>query len=184
MTRNEAEASIDLLYQTWGRSLLRYALAWTQNRETGEDIVQEAFFSLYTRLVAGEEIGNPRAWTLAVVRHLAAKHRRDQVRHPAERLDGWERIASQETGLEADLAALEAFRKVLELLTEREEEVVLLRMESLSYAEIASELGVTTGTVATLLSRALAKIRRTAGENMESGREQSRRRNIGPRSLQ
>lgn len=184
MTLQKAEETIDSLYRTWGRSLLRYALASTGCRETGEDIVQEAFFSLYSKLTAGENIVNPRAWTLTVVRHLAAKSRRDNSRRPADRIAEWEDMAGPGAGIEADLAALEAFRNVLEVLSEREEEVVLLRMESLSYAEIAAEMGVSGGTVATLLSRALAKIKRAAAKPVEGAPAQPARRSIGSRSLQ
>lgn len=184
MTRQEAEATIDALYRTWGRSLVRYAIAWTKCRESAEDIVQEAFFSLYTKLMSGEAVNNPRAWTLAVVRHLAAKDRRDKARRATQSLGEEDNLLAADSAVESDIAAIECFRQMLEALSEREEEALLLRMESLSYSEIAIELDVSPGTVATLLSRALAKIRRIVASGAAHSQSQLARRDIGPRSLQ
>ena len=44
------------------------------------------------------------------------------------------------------------------VLTVREEEVVLLRLQSLKYREIASQLGISDKSVCTLLARALKKL--------------------------
>jgi DNA-directed RNA polymerase specialized sigma24 family protein len=51
--------------------------------------------------------------------------------------------------------------KILSQLSPREQEVMLLRMESLKYREIASELGISINSVATLLARALRKLTQT-----------------------
>jgi DNA-directed RNA polymerase specialized sigma24 family protein len=48
--------------------------------------------------------------------------------------------------------------RLFSVLTEREEEVVLLRMECFKYREIAEQLGINGKTVATLLARALRKL--------------------------
>ncbi len=53
----------------------------------------------------------------------------------------------------------------LSVLTEREKEVVLLRLQSLKYREIAKQLGNSEKSVATLLARAVAKLRKLGLEN-------------------
>ena len=53
-------------------------------------------------------------------------------------------------------------QRLLAVLTPREEEVVLLRLASLKYREIADELGISPKTVSTLLTRALKKLERAA----------------------
>jgi RNA polymerase sigma factor (sigma-70 family) len=51
--------------------------------------------------------------------------------------------------------AVEDIRSLLSVLSPREEEVLLLRLESLKYREIASQLGISMNSVNTLLARAL-----------------------------
>jgi RNA polymerase sigma factor (sigma-70 family) len=58
----------------------------------------------------------------------------------------WERIEEMD------------FARLLSRLTPREEEVLMLRMESLKYREIARALGISQNTVNSLLARALRKL--------------------------
>jgi RNA polymerase sigma-70 factor (ECF subfamily) len=166
MVPEQARETVSSLFEGWARPLLRYAICYTHNRPVAEEIVQEAFLALYHKLASGTAVDNPRAWTLTVVRHLVLKHIRDSSREAAKLAD-YCRLPGSSSGLEAHLSALESLRDALEVLTEREEQVLLLRIESMRYDEIAKELQITPGTVATLLSRATMKIRRV----LENGRE-------------
>jgi RNA polymerase sigma factor (sigma-70 family) len=49
-------------------------------------------------------------------------------------------------------------RGLLSVLSPREEEVLLLRLEALKYREIADQLGISMNSVNALLARALRKI--------------------------
>jgi RNA polymerase sigma factor (sigma-70 family) len=49
-------------------------------------------------------------------------------------------------------------RNLLSVLSPREEEVLLLRLEALKYREIADQLGISMNSVNTLLARALRKL--------------------------
>jgi len=49
-------------------------------------------------------------------------------------------------------------RNLLSVLSPREEEVLLLRLETLKYREIAEQLGISINSVNTLLARALRKL--------------------------
>lgn len=142
------------LYQNWGPGLLRYAATLTHSISAAEDLVQEAFLALQHRWTAGEEIANPRGWTIVTVRNLALKRHRGQSRV----------VAFPRTELAAAPARddILALRALLAKLTEREQEVLLLRMESLEYKEIALELGIAPGTVSALIARALSKLRQAA----------------------
>ncbi|MBL8220812.1 MAG: sigma-70 family RNA polymerase sigma factor [Bryobacterales bacterium] len=62
---------------------------------------------------------------------------------------------------------LNDLRRLLHLLTEREQQVILLRMDSLKYHEIAEELQIAPGTVAAILSKALSKLRQCANSTRE-----------------
>ncbi len=162
----QARDTVSSIFESWARPLLRYAICCTGNSAVAEEIVQEAFLALYHKLESGEAVNNPRAWTLIVVRHLTSKHHRDRLREVAN-LAEYGRSPEVFADIEAHFAALETLREALGVLTEREEQVLLLRMESLRYGDIAKELQITSGTVATLLSRATLKIRKMLKSSQE-----------------
>lgn len=150
------------VFACWGPFLVRYALQMTRSPEASDDIVQEAFLALYRDLRSGKTIRDPRSWTFGAVRNQIRKRARILGRHgedltPFEDLDRfaaeprWPDVLA-ETADEGDLT--------LSVLTEREKEVVLLRLQSFKYREIAKQLGNSEKSVATLLARALKKLRR------------------------
>ncbi len=57
--------------------MLRYAYGLVAQRETAEDLVQEAFVRLHAHW---EDVANPRAWLFRAVRNLALNHIRDHRR--------------------------------------------------------------------------------------------------------
>jgi DNA-directed RNA polymerase specialized sigma24 family protein len=121
-----------------------------------EDLVQEALLLLYRDLRRGKEIGNPGAWTFLVVRRLAMKHFKDPENLAWESLDRAACVPS--SPLTPPVPEPDDITGLFSLLSAREEEVVLLRMERLKYREIASRLSITPGAVSTLLVRALRKM--------------------------
>lgn len=156
MDRAKTSALVSEVFDTWAPSLVRHARHLTGSRESAEDLIQEAFLALYRELRAGKSIENPRAWTLTVVRYCAAKRLRDQARHgeclqPNEVFDGLPGGSPPSGDEDMD--------RYLSILTEREQEVILLRMECLKYREIGEQLGINDKTVATLLARALRKLK-------------------------
>lgn len=158
MDRTKANFVVHEVFDAWAPSLVRHAHRLTGDRTTADDLVQEAFLALYTELRAGKSIDNPRAWTLTVVRHYAARYHRDKARRgeelqPPETFDSLAYPQHPPDGAAQELAGL------LSVLTEREEEVVLLRLDCLRYREIAEQLGINGKTVATLLARGLRKLR-------------------------
>jgi RNA polymerase sigma factor (sigma-70 family) len=58
----------------------------------------------------------------------------------------------------AEISRLAEIRSLLSVLSPREEEVLLLRLEALKYREIADQLGISMNSVNTLLARALRKL--------------------------
>jgi RNA polymerase sigma-70 factor (ECF subfamily) len=156
----DTSGSVDALFASWSPALFRYALRLCRIPDLAEDLVQEAFLALCRKRAEGHAVRNPKLWTLCVVRQQASKHRRDLKRH-GEHLQPHEVLES--------MAAQSAFPSftpdrgadvapLLSILTPREREVFLLRMESLKYQQIASQLGVSPKTVAALLGRAFRKM--------------------------
>jgi RNA polymerase sigma factor (sigma-70 family) len=159
MKNDEAARLIESLFGTWGPSLARYAYRATRSREAAEDMVQEVFMSLYRNLVAGKQIDNCKGWTLNAVRNQIAKHERDRKRHGEylqshDMLDLLPGVQMLQVPEQAD----DDLSKLLGVLSRREEEVILLRMQALKYREIGSQLGVSPKTVSALITRALHKL--------------------------
>lgn len=163
MEFGEASRFIERLLEEWGPALARQAFRMTGDAESADDLVQEAFMALFQELRSGASVENARAWTLTVVRNLAAKrHRSREVRseclEPGDVLDQFPASPPDRGSREPDL------RDMLGVLSPREQEVMLLRLDCLKYREIAECLGIDNSSVATLLARAIRKLQAEARE--------------------
>ncbi|HEX2588093.1 MAG TPA: sigma-70 family RNA polymerase sigma factor, partial [Gaiellales bacterium] len=56
------------LYEEHGAAVFAFALHLCGSREDAEDIVQTAYLQAFRALSAGEQLVNPRAWLMVVVR--------------------------------------------------------------------------------------------------------------------
>jgi len=152
-------------FQSWYPHLLRYVCRFAACRATAEDVSQEVFLDLYEALRAGQHIEFPKAWTLRVARRKCADLRShpfdmDQSHDTLEAVG--ERGENPAGAFNSSLDA-ERLRGYLSVLTAREEEVLLLRLQSMKFREIGQSLGITTSSVNTLLIRALGRLRQVFG---------------------
>ena len=159
MTQEEGTRLVNSFFDSWYAMLVRYAYHLTNHTGLAQDAVQDSFMHLYRALELGKEIHNPKAWMLCVVRREIGKQLRDygsrEVSFSGHNFAG-PRADQPDRSLEYDDVV-----KILSQLSPREQEVILLRMESLKYREIASELGISINSVTTLLARALRKLTQT-----------------------
>lgn len=117
-----------------------------------EDLAQETFCELYKSLRSGRTIDYPKAWTLCVLKREMNRRLKDRSLYdPLNELD----FAGGPT---PGISAVDDLQSLFHVLTHREGEVLLLRLESLKYREIADQLGISINSVNTLLSRALKKL--------------------------
>jgi RNA polymerase sigma-70 factor (ECF subfamily) len=158
MDRDEASGQIDLLFDSWYPSVVRYAWRAAGDFGRAEDIVQEAFMALYREFRRGTEIHNPKAWVLCVVRRQIGKSR-DRT---WETLQEVERLPAPVVETEPEIE-IDSLTEMLSVLTPREEEVLLLRLSAMKYREIAAQLGISGNSVNTLLARAIQKLQKAAG---------------------
>ncbi len=165
MSPEEAADLAAQLYPAWYGSLIRYAARVTGSVELAQDLVQEAFLLLARELQGGREIMSPKAWTLKVVSRQISKQ---LVKEKDQGIVLVSLDATQDWGDHVPDALRvgpaypkDELARYLSLLTVREEEALLLRMEGYRYREIAGELEVNIGTVKTLLSRALQKLQKS-----------------------
>lgn len=176
MNRAEADELLNSLFEEWYSSLVRYAMRAGGSLAVAEDAVQEAFMSLYRELLQGREIGNPKGWTLCVVRREIVRRYREETRHGgpfqplSEMADAAGPRAEERLPEWQDDDVIRLFR----VLSRREEEVLLLRLKALKYRQIAVELGIGSNSVKTLLARALRKMQRASSRSPLGQQAQTR----------
>ncbi len=129
-----------------------------------EDAAQEAFLRLYEHPLPAGRDHNLRGWLLRVTTNLAynalrsrgrrrvREERAGSMRAAAETASEGQDAAARSAADAADAAA--RVRAVLARLPERQGQLLLLRQAGLTYAELATALGVAPGSVGTLLARA------------------------------
>ena len=155
VNENDSTELVTALYDRWYMSLVRYALRTTENYAIAEDLAQETFMQLYQALRTGNDIEHPKGWTLSVLRRAMNRQMKDNSLY--EPLDELKMAADPVTDIEG-LFEFVDIRALLSVLTPREEEVLLLRLDAMKYREIADQLGISMNSVNTLLARALRKL--------------------------
>ncbi len=142
-----------------GDSLLRLATLLTSDLGLGEDVYQETLHRLAARW---SRVANPRAFCRQVMQNIVidqARLKRRQV--PQTQLhdgqdDGDPRSADHASAVELRPALLDALRT----LTPQQRTIVVLRyFDDRSENDVAGLLGVSTGTVKSTASRAMAQLR-------------------------
>ncbi len=133
--------------------LLRYAHGLLAQRETAEDVVQDAFLKLHAHW---EEVINPRAWLFRCVRNLALSHIRDHKRETPIADREW---AAAGPDPERALGRLEAIGTLQLLISEmKEDERTLISLkyhQGLKYDQISERTGLSVGNVGYKLHHAL-----------------------------
>jgi RNA polymerase sigma-70 factor (ECF subfamily) len=163
--REQIERVAEELFESWYSVLVGYATRSTGSLELAEDLVQEAFLALCHELARGAVIESPKGWTLCVIRHQISKHLRVTKDRGIvfEPLDAEGALLPQHryptAGTADPTAESDQISKLLGYLTEREEEVILLRLEGFQYREIARQLDIRVSSVKTFIARAIRKLR-------------------------
>ncbi len=150
------EASFSQLFLRQFASLFSYLSRLTGDAELASDCAQEAFMRLHRRGILPEM---PGAWLVSVANNLIRDHRRSVRRRfrllAAHQDRGQE--ATRPRGADADLLAEERrlqVRAVLDRLSPRDRQLLVLRHSGYSYREIATALSVAETGVGTMLGRA------------------------------
>lgn len=164
----EAEELVVRLFRTEGRSLVRLARLFVDDRDAAEDVVQEAFLRLARHAGKIDAIDRAPAYLRSIVLNLARDHNRRglvSLRHHApsgREVDVDDAIADQLVRSEDHRRVLDAVRR----LPARQRDCITLRyFEELAIDRIASTLGLSINSVKTHLRRAMAALDRTLGES-------------------
>ncbi|MHC4953157.1 MAG: RNA polymerase sigma factor [Planctomycetota bacterium] len=135
-----------------------------RDRHEVEDVAQEVFFKVFTRIAAFDGRSRFYTWLYRVAANTAKDHVKKRSRRPAVALDEEENFESDVTGPAAGAEKNELRRRVRDAigtLPPRYREVLALReLQGLSYQEIAKVLRVSIGTVESRLHRARTRLKR------------------------
>ena len=146
--------SFDEIFETYHPEVYRYVQRLTGRPEEAADITQETFRRL---LEQDERPDDVKGWLVTV----ALNQVRDRVRTRSRRRDlaaGEDLLPDAPERPDQTYGRRERVseaRRALDTLNERDRRMLLLREEGFKYREIAEMLGVKTGSVGTMLARAL-----------------------------
>ncbi len=154
------------LFDEFRAPVLRYLLALRIPAPDAEEIGQEVFLSLFHHLREGKSRANLPGWIFAVAHNLAmryrigAKRQSERFADAAAYCDAAPDVTpNPEDRLEAK-ERRQRLMAVAQALPEQDRCCLALRAEGLRYREIARVLGISVGSVANSLARALGRLSR------------------------
>jgi RNA polymerase sigma factor (sigma-70 family) len=163
----DTQALVVRLFHDEGRSLVRLARLFVDDRDAAEDIVQEAFLRLARHAGRIDDLDRAPAYLRSIVLNLARDHNRRgrvSLRHFAAR----DREVDVEVDTSDVLVRSEEHRRVLDAVRElpaRQRDCITLRyFDELSIDAISATLGVSPNSVKTHLQRAMT----TLGRSLEA----------------
>jgi RNA polymerase sigma factor (sigma-70 family) len=166
----EEKPSIRAIYDSQESALLRFAYGICGQRETAEDLVQEAFLRLHEHW---QEVQNPVAWLYRSIRNLALNHLRDHRKESA--MENADDLCSEAPSADETLGKMEAIGVLRMLMAEmNEDDMRLIQLKyhgSLSYDDISKRTGLSVSNVGYKLHHLLKgladSLRRMGVESVE-----------------
>lgn len=162
LSRRGDEDAFVILYRRHQGPVFRFALHMSGNRETAEEVTQEAFLAILadTRHYR-TETGSLQAYLMGIARNCVRRQLRDMrlialgdVESSSDmRVDSGEELI-EDLSREQEAGALRS--AILRLPPNYREVVVLCDLEGQDYAQAAEQLGCAIGTVRSRLHRARA----------------------------
>jgi RNA polymerase sigma-70 factor (ECF subfamily) len=167
------QQALQRLYQQDGRHLLGVALRIVRRRDLAEDVLHDAFVSIWHKAAsfdAGRGAG--RGWIFSVVRHQALNALRSRERDVytgdndaldalQEAQDGQGDTVAEQFELQAEMGRLNDCLGHLD--SGKRNSIVCAYVDGCSHSEIAARLNAPLGTVKAWLKRGLAALRECMG---------------------
>ncbi len=168
MTPSPSTTQLDDLYASHYRSLVKLASMYLDDRETAEEVTQDAFLKLLGgryNVQPGREAAYLRSAVLNGARSMLRKRRVRRLHRPDKPATAPSAEIGGVAGAEHD-RIMEAIRR----LPEKQASVLILRYYlDLSEAEIAETLGIARGSVKSHAHRGIAKLGGLLTEEVRHG---------------
>ena len=164
-TAVDPQAETLRLFQEHGTPLFRFCRSLLHDPGDSEDVVQETFLKLLNHLQRGGERRNLKSWLFTVAANACRDRTRWRVRWlpwEAERDDRAVDPIESDVRLKPDTTDVGRARKAFRSLARRDRLLLALKVQGLSYREIAVASGIREQSVGRLLARALDRWRKHA----------------------
>ncbi len=158
---HERRALVVSLFEQEGRSLVRLARIFTDDKNAAEDLVQEAFIRLYRSAHQIEDPDRSAAYLRSIVLNLARDHNRRgllSLRHQESHEAGREPARPDDEVVRTEQQA-EVIDALLGLSVRQRECLVLRFYFDLTEREIAETLGISANSVKTHTRRGMGLMR-------------------------
>jgi RNA polymerase sigma-70 factor (ECF subfamily) len=153
----EDKPALRQVFETEESPLLRFAYGLVGQRETAEDLVQDAFIKLHAHW---DDVANPRAWLFKTIRNLALNHIRDHKREtPFEDTDDFQSHTPEPDQSLGRLEAIGTLQLLVSELDATDRQLITLKYhENLKYDQISQRTGLSIGNVGYKLHHALKNL--------------------------
>ena len=142
----------------WLPRLRRYAHVLRRNREDADDLVQDTLERAWSRAGLWPGVGDMRSWLFSIMHNLHIDALRRGCLDLVDLGDGLPDIPVAAT--QAERLTLRDLDAALATLAPEQREVLLLvALDGMAYAEVASALDIPIGTVMSRLSRGRERLR-------------------------
>jgi RNA polymerase sigma-70 factor (ECF subfamily) len=162
------QQALHRLYLQDGRHLLGVALRIVRRRDVAEDVLHDAFVSIWQKAASFDAArGAGRGWIYSVVRHQALNALRGSEREVHADVDMLDALQEAQATV-ADQFELQAsmgrLQECLEHLdSAKRNSIVCAYVDGCSHSEIAARLNVPLGSVKAWIKRGLAALRECMG---------------------
>ena len=145
-TMTENKPSIRDIFDSEESALLRFAYGICGQRETAEDIVQEAFLRLHEHW---DEVQNPLAWLYRSIRNLALNHIRDHRKEsPMQDGEEWQSESPMASEVLGKMEAVGVLRMLMADMHDEDRYIIDLKYQrQMSYEDISKRTGLTVSNV-------------------------------------
>jgi RNA polymerase sigma-70 factor (ECF subfamily) len=160
------EDFVSALYDAHREEIFRYLRSRGVRTTEARDSCQEAFLRLHAALCRGESVRNARAWLFAVAHNYAINEGTADHFQGLTTATGATAAAAEADPEESLLHEenLVRLHRAIAALPKQQRQFITLRTAGFRYCEIAEITGVTIGTVAQSLFRALNRLRKALYE--------------------
>jgi RNA polymerase sigma factor (sigma-70 family) len=161
LARDGHERAFEALVRRYRNALLAYCRRLAPRGTSPEDILQQALLQAWNALNAGSEVRDPRAWLYRIVHNVGIS----TLRAAGELPEGFfpvEGTIGVDQQVEQKMAARDALAGLAALPELQRQVMVSTALGGDSHEEIASALGLSSGSVRGLIYRARASLRAAA----------------------
>lgn len=167
VTPDESQAVelLEAVYSRYQAQLLGTLYHLVGNEDDARDALQESFVKCWRHIDKVREVKNLKAWVFRIALNTGRDLRETAWRRKKQPLPASEAMVESSGSTPTQIAEnneqMQLLRGAITELREEEQEVFLLRQNGdMTYEEIATSIGIPTGTVKTRMRLALQKLRK------------------------